>query len=102
LCHWFILFLHQGPSIRKKNDLIFCLLLLCTTTKPKQIINKPVHCSVFVLVFPCCCFDFIRKIATTKSWKFTYDISMLMLGPCITVDDGVTLGVDTTVDEGFV
>jgi hypothetical protein len=54
----------QGPSIRKKNDdFIFCFLLVRTTTKSIQFINKPVFLFWF---FPCCVFGFISKAATTK------------------------------------
>jgi hypothetical protein len=47
--------------------------------------NNKIHtiykqASVFVLIFPCCCFGFISKAATTKNRQFIYDLSMLCLG----------------------
>jgi hypothetical protein len=49
---------------------------LLTTTKSIQFINKPVFLFWF---FPCFCFAFISKVATTKNRHFIYDQSMLCL-----------------------
>jgi hypothetical protein len=32
--------------------------------------------SVLFLIFPCCCFGFISKAATTKNLQFVYDLSI--------------------------
>jgi hypothetical protein len=63
---------------QKKNDDIFILFILVrTTTKSIQFINKPVFLLSF---FPCWYFAFISKGATTKKRQFIYDLSMLCLG----------------------
>jgi hypothetical protein len=47
----------------------FMLSLVRTTTKSIQFISKPVFSFWF---FPCCCFGFICKAATTKNRQFIY------------------------------
>jgi hypothetical protein len=55
--------------------------------KSIQFIHKPVFLFWF---FPCCCFGFTNKAATTKNRQIIYDLSMLCLGlGCIT--DGDTI-----------
>jgi hypothetical protein len=81
LCYKIVLvcsaiFLH-GPSITKKITIFFFLILVRTTTKSIQFINKPVFLFSFL---PCCCFAFIIKQQQQKNLHFIYDLSMLCLG----------------------
>jgi hypothetical protein len=69
--------LTQGPSIRKMNYyFIFIKFLFWYTTQTKsiQFINKPLF---LFWLFPCYCFGFISKAATTKNRQFIYDLSLL-------------------------
>jgi hypothetical protein len=47
-------------------------------------------------------FWFYQQSSNNKKLEIYIRYQYAMLGPCITVDDDVTLGVDTTVDEGLV
>jgi hypothetical protein len=69
--------IYQGPKHTKKNDdFIFCLFWYA---QQQNLYNlyKPVFLFSF---FPCCCFGFISKVATTNNRQFIYDLSMLMRG----------------------
>jgi hypothetical protein len=61
----------------KKLRFYFLFILVITTTNSIEFINKPVFLFWF---FPCCCFGFTSKAATTKDRQFIYDLSMLCLG----------------------
>jgi hypothetical protein len=52
----------------------FLFILVRTTTKSIQFINKPVFLFSF---FPCCCFAFISKQQQQKNRHFIYDLSMI-------------------------
>jgi ABC-type microcin C transport system permease subunit YejE len=53
----------------KKITFYFLFILVRTTSKSIQFINKPVFLFWF---FPCCCFAFISKAATAKNHHFIY------------------------------
>jgi hypothetical protein len=74
--------------------------LVSTTTKSIQFIKKPVFLFWF---FPCCCFGFISKAATTKNRQFIYDLSMLCLGLGAPIQEleQKTLVLDTFLQEKF-
>jgi hypothetical protein len=60
-----------------QGTLLFLFVLVRTTTKSIQFINKPVFLLSF---FHCWYFAFISEAATTKKRQFIYDLSMLCLG----------------------
>jgi hypothetical protein len=68
---------HLKPKHTKKRRYYIFFILVRTTTKSIQFIYKPVFLFWF---FPCCCFGFISKAATTKNCQFIYNLSMLSLG----------------------
>jgi hypothetical protein len=53
-------------------------LFIFVRTTTKSIYTQT---SVFVLVFPYCCFGFISKAATTKKHQFIYDLMYTMVEP---------------------
>jgi hypothetical protein len=67
----------KAQAYGKKRRFYFLFILVRTTTKSIQFMNKPVFLFWF---FPCCCFAFISKAATTKNRQFIYDLSMLWWG----------------------
>jgi hypothetical protein len=79
-CFWKIDYLRKSKNIfelsASKISKNYDFFLVCTTTKPKQFINKAVFLYRF---FPWCCFGFINKTATTKKFQLIYDLSMLCL-----------------------
>jgi hypothetical protein len=64
----------------KNSDKMTILFFVYFGTHNNKIHKIYKQTSVFVLVFACCCFDFINKAATTKNRQFIYDLSMLCLG----------------------
>jgi hypothetical protein len=62
---------------KKKWRFYFLFILVRTTTKSIQFINKPVFLFSF---FPCCCFAFISKQQQQKNRHFIYDLIILWLG----------------------
>jgi hypothetical protein len=66
----------RPKQIKKKLRFYFLFILVRTTTKSMQFINKPVFLFLF---FPCCCFAFISKQQQQKNRHFIYDLSMLWL-----------------------
>jgi hypothetical protein len=69
------------PKYTKKTTIWYLVILVRTTKKSIQSINKPVFLFWF---FSCCCFGFISKAATTKNRQFVSDFSMIcMFGPWI-------------------
>jgi hypothetical protein len=66
----------KAENIQKKKILFF----VCFGTHNNKIHTMYKQTSVFVLIFPCCCFAFISKAATTKNRYFIYHLSMICLG----------------------
>jgi hypothetical protein len=67
----------KAQAYEKKWRFYFLFILERTTKKSILFMNNPVFLFWF---FPCCCFGFIGKAATTKNRQFIYDLSMLCLG----------------------
>jgi hypothetical protein len=93
---WFIWLINyyvtQSPSIKKKLRFYYLFILVRTTTKSIQFINKPVFLISF---FPCCCFAFISKQQHQKNRHFIYDLSMLWLGLDLTHEISYTVCIDS-------
>jgi hypothetical protein len=82
---------HMNCCLNSHWEIVFFLVTNVFRSRPKHTkkkwrfynikfikwINKPVFLFWF---FPCCCFGFISKAATTKNRQFMYDLSMLCLG----------------------
>jgi hypothetical protein len=76
---------NKVQKFEKKMTILFFVYFGTYNNKIHTIYKQT---SVFVLVFsmflfwffPCCCFGFISKAATTKNLQFIYDLSMLCLG----------------------